>query len=873
MRYLILILTFLLMNTALRADTFFVISKNDAGAGSLRDAIERANNNGTTDLDYIYFNLPGSSLADVTIALETELPVLSSNIILDATTQPFSALGNPNIKVSLIRVVAAYFSGIRLDNASRVAVYGLLFSNFQSDPLGALDDKKAGIYLYNSKDIVIGAPNKPNCFVGCYAGILSPFVIPKFFIENIKISSNIFGLSENGLNLSPNESGIDISFLKNSIIGGDSADEGNLITGNTRSGIALGGAESNIKISNNIIGLDKNFMPKPTTSANGIYVNGGNSMPIISDNFLAGQAKGIYIDFVNDGFIIARNKIGTGKLGTENFSNTLGIHINFSNTKGLIGGSNINDQNTIGYNKTAILIENSYPISIYKNSIYCNTFDAVTFKNQSLNQAKIDVITTTEVSGKYIPNATVELFYTDDCNDCQGKTWFATLRTHADGSWKYTGTVTGKVTSLGTDENGATSNFSKPLINDTEKQIIDPFCGESTGSIKNLHVYNSSVYQWYNAAGAIVGNKIDLENVSAGTYYLKAGQRGLCDVTSATFTIGPIGNGISDANRIVTNESCGGANGSIKNIAVANDLSRTWYNLEGQVVGRGVNLENVPAGGYFFKVGTGTCEITSPIYEIKNLNKDFSVRSVLIAPATCDKQNGSITIQSYQGERPIVFTWKDSQGNVVGNNENLSQVLPGSYTLLASDGVKCESIAGTFKVEASQLPEINVNQIEARIGCDGANISVSGIQVTGSNLPYVYAWVDANEQTISTSLNLMAKPGRYYLKVKDSFGCEVRTDFLDFNALADKKIQVPNSITPNGDGVNDTWRIKGIENYPNAEFYVFNRNGDQLFYSLGYNKEFDGKFNGKPLGTGVYYYLIDLKTDCGKISGSLTILN
>ncbi|WP_231425507.1 gliding motility-associated C-terminal domain-containing protein [Pedobacter sp. Leaf250] len=873
MRYLILFLGFLFFNIAfLHADTFTVINNLNSGTGSLRDAIERANTNGTADVDYIYFNLPGSSLADVTIALETELPILTANIIIDGTTQPFSALGNPNIKISLTRVVATYFNGLRMDNANKIEVYGLLFGNFQSDPLGAIEDKKGGIYLYNSKDIVVGAPNKPNCFVGCYAGILSPFVIPKFFIENVKISSNIFGLAENGLTVAPNETGIDISFIKGGIIGGDTPEEGNLVTGNTRTGIALGGAEGIYKIANNIIGLDKNFNPKPTLAAKGIYVNGGTSAPIITDNIVGVQSIAIHVDYVNDGFVIARNKIGTGKLGTENFSNTLGIHINFSNTKGLIGGSNVNDQNFIAYNKTAILVENSYPIAIFKNSIYCNSTAAITFKNQSLNPAKISLISASEVSGVYSPNSIVELFYTDECNDCQGKTWFATVPTDAAGFWKYTGSIAGKITSLGTDANGATSNFSKPLIDDTDKQIIDPFCGQTTGSIKNLKVYNASVFQWFNSAGLLVGNTKDLENVPAGTYYLKAGQMGACDVTSTTYTIGSLGNGIDDSNKRIADEICGASNGSIKNIGVANNLAKTWYNQQGDIVGNGSDLGNIPAGSYFFKAGENSCEITSPVYVIKNVVKNYVIKNVIIKPASCGNSNGSITIQSYQTDKPVLFIWKDADGNAVGNNENLTDVSAGTYTLAASDGLNCENIAGSFTIESTENPIIDLTTMQSFISCDGKTINITDIQILGSTSPYNFQWIDPNGNVVYNELNLTAKPGKYYLKVVDKYGCEITSEVIDLDLLEKKKLQVPNSITPNGDGVNDTWRVPGAENYPNAEFFIFNRTGGRIFHSIGYDKEFDGTYNGKPLNVGVYYYVIDLKTDCGKLTGSLTIL-
>jgi hypothetical protein len=122
--------------------------------------------------------------------------------------------------------------------------------------------------------------------------------------------------------------------------------------------------------------------------------------------------------------LIAANKIGTGLIGTENFGNETGIHINFCN-KGMIGGNSISAENKIAYNKTGVLIEIAYPITMLKNSFYCNSTEAITFKNlptgKEITQSRITTITTTSASGTYLPNSIIELFYNDGCANCQGK--------------------------------------------------------------------------------------------------------------------------------------------------------------------------------------------------------------------------------------------------------------------------------------------------------------------------------------------------------------------------------------------------------------------------------------------------------------------
>lgn len=863
----------------LKAEVFIVTSNANAGSGTLREAINLAQANGTGEIDFIVFKILGNTILDFTIPLESELPMLSSNIVIDATTQPlFSGLilPNPNIRVSLIRVVNAYFSGLRLDNAKNIEIYGLSFSNFKSDPTGAIDEKKAGIFLLNTSDVIIGAPNKPNCFNNNYAGILSPYVIPRNDIVNIKISSNILGLGENGISAQPNETGIDLSFLKNSVIGGDTPEEGNLITANTIKGIALGGADGSIKIANNVIGLDNTFIKTIASPlAIGIYVNGVSSMPVISKNIICSQYRGIEVDYVNGGFIISNNKIGTSITGNENFGNTTGIHINNCN-KGMIGADMITQGNTIAYNKTAVLLEIAYPISILKNSFYCNNIAAITYKNipsgKVITQSQITEITQNSINGSYLPNSKIELFYTDSCPDCQGKIWFATLPTDAAGNWVYNGTVIGKITSMGTNADGATSTFSKPLIVNASAVISGVVCGATTGSIK-VTVFDASVFKWYNSSNQLISENQILIGIGAGTYYLKAGQLGACDATSANFTINAASNGINDLQKVITNDYCGLSNGSITNITVANNLTRTWYNSNGQLVSTTNDLINKPAGIYYFKAGVGSCEVISSNYQIANVVVTYKVKTINQVSESCGNSNGSISILAYETEKPDRLEWLDNQGSIISFAENLTNVPAGKYKLIGYGNNGCANIIGEFEVLSAQLPSIDYNSLQQFIGCDGKTISTLGIVINGNSAPYNYSWKDENGNTISTMLNISGvEKGKYTLFVMDKNGCTVTGQAINFNLLVSSALEIPNTISPNGDGINDYWEIKGVQNYPLGEFSVFGRDGNRIFYAKGYKKPFDGLYNGSALPTGVYYYVIDLKTDCGIQSGSLTIL-
>ena len=85
-------------------------------------------------------------------------------------------------------------------------------------------------------------------------------------------------------------------------------------------------------------------------------------------------------------------------------------------------------------------------------------------------------------------------------------------------------------------------------------------------------------------------------------------------------------------------------------------------------------------------------------------------------------------------------------------------------------------------------------------------------------------------------------------------------------------ISPSNTITPNGDGVNDTWEILGIRDYPSCQVYIYDRWGQKVFSSVGYKEPFDGTHNGSPLPVATYYWIINPKNGRQQMNGSVTII-
>ncbi|MEB2786752.1 MBG domain-containing protein, partial [Algoriphagus persicinus] len=91
-----------------------------------------------------------------------------------------------------------------------------------------------------------------------------------------------------------------------------------------------------------------------------------------------------------------------------------------------------------------------------------------------------------------------------------------------------------------------------------------------------------------------------------------------------------------------------------------------------------------------------------------------------------------------------------------------------------------------------------------------------------------------------------------------------RTDIIE--------LEVFNTFTPDGDGMNDTWGVPDLRYFTGVRVQVFDRNGERLFYTEDADTRWDGTYKGKDMPVGTYYWIVEVIETGNVRRGILTLL-
>ncbi|MCL4283220.1 MAG: gliding motility-associated C-terminal domain-containing protein [Flavobacteriales bacterium] len=374
-------------------------------------------------------------------------------------------------------------------------------------------------------------------------------------------------------------------------------------------------------------------------------------------------------------------------------------------------------------------------------------------------------------------------------------------------------------------------------------------------------------FQWSPQPGSGQGTA-SVSGLCAGSWTVAITDAAGCD-TSMTFDITePAPLTVTTDN--VTAASCNSANDGAISVTLSGGTPGYGINWTGPdgYSSADEDISTLFPGNYTLTVtDLNGCQVTTTV--------TVGVQNNLVANAGLDRMEcggTAITLDGSASQGATTFQWTDAAGTVVGSNATVDLgVLPDgqhSFVLTVANG-PC-SASDTVQVLIHPLPIADAGDDRSILAQDSTVIGGAPSGPPGSS----FFWQPDSLLNDPFAPNPTATPPFtmwFHLTVVSPDGCVDQDSVL---VTVVPTLTVPTGFTPNGDGHNDTWILDFATLFPEIEVQVFSRWGEPLFRSVGYATPWDGRYDGKPVPVGTYYYVIELHDERHPepLTGPLTVI-
>jgi len=391
--------------------------------------------------------------------------------------------------------------------------------------------------------------------------------------------------------------------------------------------------------------------------------------------------------------------------------------------------------------------------------------------------------------------------------------------------------------------------------------ITQPTCTVSTGTIEVTSSTTGVVYSFDDGStfgvsatsSSLPSNtyQVVMQNISSGCN--STATNTMIDAQPSTPAAPAVSSPVTD---------CLGSLVSLAGNATGSDL--TWYTTiggTGTSVAPSYNSTSPGNVTYYVSDKNGACEgpVDSIIVQTDPLvTPQFSVTDSLCL------NSESIALPAVS-DNGITGSWNES---------SISTTMAGSftYTFTPNDPSQC-GINKDLPIVIKSLPDVSVKDTTVTIK-PGSSMLLKG-SVTPSAATYY--WTPGNNIDNINSLSPTVDPSttQYYTLIASLDGCNANAQ-VDVHVM--DLVLIPSAFSPNNDGINDTWNIDALDQFPNADVEVFNRYGQVVFRSAGnyMSSPWKGTFEGSNLSIGTYFYIINLNSSLPgynePISGPVTII-
>lgn len=380
--------------------------------------------------------------------------------------------------------------------------------------------------------------------------------------------------------------------------------------------------------------------------------------------------------------------------------------------------------------------------------------------------------------------------------------------------------------------------------------------GNSTGEIDVTVIGGTPdySYDWSNFS-----NDEDLINIPAGNYDLTVVDSNFC---KATISIS-----INQPNELVYNIQkldllCNNISNGEITINLSGGSPGYMYSIDG-----GVNYQS---NNVFTGLSSGTYSVWMKDdnecfkNQVEFIDQPLSFSNIgssqIDVEACFGDASGSIDLVINGQNPPYVYSWSNG-----ASTPSINNLIAGSYDVEVRDINNCET-SYTFLI--TQPLELELEYDIQAASCQERNDGAITTFVKGGTGQIFYQWSTGENSAEIFDLSI----GNYSLNIYDSEGCSMPIQYFDvgfstYNAC----LEIPSGFTPNNDNIHDEWIIYGLDDFNDVTIKVYNRWGQEVFYSNGTEKVWDGKFKGEDLPIATYYYVIEIDQSEKVFNGTVTI--
>ena len=368
---------------------------------------------------------------------------------------------------------------------------------------------------------------------------------------------------------------------------------------------------------------------------------------------------------------------------------------------------------------------------------------------------------------------------------------------------------------------------------------------------------NGFVYEW-RKDGAVLPTETrhNLRTTQLGTYIVAVRGTNTCISRDTAFVVqrpSPSKPEISLPKNLLCSRD------SIRlQIALPPDLSVEWR-FNGQVLPQRSNeLYATLAGTYQVRIFNGSCSALSDAKAITQVLADTirfdSLLAVCYDPALRVALQASPSGGIFEGS------------GVETNNLNVQKAGPGlhsvQYKVSFGNGNDC-ILSKTRVLEIKPVPVLKAPNSVTQLKDASVNVQVQSETPNGET----YQWTPPTgiEDPTALQTNISTPTTETYtFTATAANGCRSQ---IGIKVVVVHLMFIPDAFSPNGDGTNDTWEIKNLEQFPDAEIFVYNRWGEVIHHQ---SKErplpWDGFYENSPAPIGEYTYVILPNTESDNVA-------